>query len=118
MVTLFALMDKMPKPELEQCDNCSQNPCRDGQEVEKREFRVGLRVACSYSSSLWEDDYMGSLGTVDSIRAGGIDVTLKDCQVGSGQGHLNSGEKYPVLVDGLMGPQDDEPSFRFCCETT
>ena len=30
MVKLFSLMDKM-KPE--QCDNCSQNPCRDGQEV-------------------------------------------------------------------------------------
>ena len=108
MVELFALM--------EQCDNCSQVPCKHGQEVKEEEFRVGLKIACNNSSMYWGGSYIGNRGTVDSIMGplhGSVagSVKLKDCKTGGGQLNLTPGGQFAVKWSG------GSLSFCFYCET-
>ena len=111
MVELFALMEGI-KPE--QCHNCSQVPCKDGQEVKEEEIRVGLKVACNNSSMYWASNwgargsYIGNRGTVDSIMGG--NVKLKDCKTGGGQLNLTPWDQFAVKWSGSL-------SFCFYCET-
>ena len=67
IVELFALMVE--------CDNCSQNPCRDGQEVTEGEIRLGLKVVFSHSHTY--DSFIGIRGTVAGIKK------VQACQAGS-----------------------------------
>ena len=111
MIELFVLMNSI-KPE--QCDNCKQVPCKDGQGANEDEFYAGLKVACNNTSDYWQGFNIGNIATVDSIRQNMmtdcLDVMMKDCQFVESNLHPRPGKEYHVKWN------KDILHFCFYCE--